>query len=270
MSLNDKSKLIVIVEDEETILSVMKIRLEHEGFEVKTARDGAEGLRLIKKEHPDLVLLDMLLPSMGGFEIMEALRKENILPKLPIIVISNSGQPVEVERIKRLGVKDYLIKVNFSLQEVVEKVQGFFKKEKSDPNVRQSDSSGYVLIVDDDLVLAGLLKGELLKQGFGVSIAGSGADAKKILETTSPIDIILLDIVLPDTDGFAFLKELKSNASFKSIPVMIVSNLGQKEEIATGMKLGALDYMVKADTFPNKIAQRAKEIVLSNKTPNLP
>lgn len=120
-------KLIVLVEDEKIMASLLTKKLEGSGYEVKVAEDGLIGLALIRKTKPDLVLLDMLLPALNGFSILEKLAEEKFLPELPVIIISNSGQPVEIERARELGVRDYLIKVNFDPKELLAKVNSILK-----------------------------------------------------------------------------------------------------------------------------------------------
>ena len=121
----DKKKHIILVEDEETLANLIEAGLKKEGYEVEVARDGKEGLRSIEEGKPDLVLLDMMLPSMNGYEILEALNKKNGPDGFPpVIVISNSGESVEVSKILELGAKDYLIKAEFTPGEIVEKVKG--------------------------------------------------------------------------------------------------------------------------------------------------
>ncbi len=115
-------KKILIVEDEEILLELLAKKLDQEGYKVLTATDGGKGLEKIKKEKPDLVLLDIVMPKMGGFEVMAKIQKDKELSKIPVIVISNSGQPVEIKRIQELGAKDWLIKTEFDPQEVIDKV----------------------------------------------------------------------------------------------------------------------------------------------------
>lgn len=115
-------KKILLVEDEELILELLQRKLSQEGYQVSVARDGQEGLKLMKAVSPDLVLLDIVMPKMGGFEVMEEMSKDRDLRRIPVIIISNSGQPVELDRAKELGAKDWLIKTEFDPQEVVEKV----------------------------------------------------------------------------------------------------------------------------------------------------
>ena len=116
-------KKIIIIEDEEVLLNLLQRRLTQEGYQVEIAKDGQEGLKKIREEKPDLILLDIIMPIMGGFEVMEELSKDKKLKKIPIVIISNSGQPVEIDRAKELGAKDWLIKTDFEPQEVIDKVK---------------------------------------------------------------------------------------------------------------------------------------------------
>jgi CheY-like chemotaxis protein len=115
-------KKILIVEDEEIILNLLERKLTQEGYEVAVARDGQEGLKALQEVKPDLLLLDVVMPKLGGFEVMEEMQKDERLRKIPVIVVSNSGQPVEIDKAKNLGAKDWLIKTEFDPQEVIDKV----------------------------------------------------------------------------------------------------------------------------------------------------
>ena len=117
------AKKILIIEDEEVMTNLLERKLSQEGYTVEIARDGEEGLEKMKKEKPDLILLDIIMPRRGGFEVMEEMQKDKELRDISVIVISNSGQPVELDRAKELGAKDWLIKTEFDPQEVIEKVR---------------------------------------------------------------------------------------------------------------------------------------------------
>ena len=116
-------KKILIIEDEELLYNLLQKKLEAEGYEVSIAKDGVEGLGMMKEIKPDLILLDIVMPNKNGFEVMEEMQKEKELRGIPIIVISNSGQPVEIDKARELGAKDWLIKTEFDPQEVIEKVR---------------------------------------------------------------------------------------------------------------------------------------------------
>jgi len=116
------AKKILLVEDEELMIDLLQRKLTKEGYEISVARDGEEGLKAMREVKPNLVLLDIIMPKMGGFEVMEEIGKNKELKKIPVIVISNSGQPVELDKAQKLGAKDWLIKTEFDPQEVVDKV----------------------------------------------------------------------------------------------------------------------------------------------------
>lgn len=117
-----------------------------------------------------------------------------------------------------------------------------------------------ILIVEDDTFMGSLLERKFKQKNFQIARATSVDEARKMLES-GPVSLILLDIILPGTDGITFLKELKLNPQFKSIPVIITSNLGKEEEIERGLAEGASDYVVKAHTTPGEIVQKVEKIL---------
>ena len=119
-----KVKHILIAEDEEAYSRVLKYKLEDEGFTVSTAINGAEALKGAQNKKPDLLLLDLIMPVMDGFEVLEKWSKDAVLKKIPVIVLSNLGQEEDIKRTTALGAKDYFIKTDMELVKVVEKVRG--------------------------------------------------------------------------------------------------------------------------------------------------
>lgn len=116
------AKKIIIVEDEKILANLLNKKLKAEGYESLIAWNGKKGLELIKKEKPDLILLDIIMPEIDGFELMKTISKDKKLKKIPIIIISNSGQTVEIDKAQELGAVDWLIKTEFDPQEVLNKV----------------------------------------------------------------------------------------------------------------------------------------------------
>ena len=117
------AKKILLIEAEEIMIHLLQRKLTQEGYEVSIAKDGVEGLEMMKEMKPDLILLDIVMPNKNGFEVMEEIQADETLKDIPIIVISNSGQPVEIDKAKKLGARDWLIKTEFDPQEVIEKVK---------------------------------------------------------------------------------------------------------------------------------------------------
>lgn len=116
------AKKILLIEDEELLISLLQKKLAEAGYDMVLARNGEEGLNSMRESRPDIILLDIIMPKKGGFEVMEEMAKDENLKSIPIVVISNSGQPVELDRAKRLGAKDWLIKTEFDPKEVLDKV----------------------------------------------------------------------------------------------------------------------------------------------------
>jgi len=114
-------KKIVIIEDELILAEALKERLSNTGYDVFVAYNGEDGLERIRKNIPDLLILDILLPGINGYDVMRKLKESDI--KVPILVVSNSGQPVEIEKSQEMGVRDFIVKVDFSLDDVEKKVR---------------------------------------------------------------------------------------------------------------------------------------------------
>lgn len=114
---------ILIIEDEDVLRNVLASKLAKEGYDVVTAGDGELGIEKMRAENPDIVLLDILLPKKNGYQVLEERMGDESLRKIPVMVISNSGQPVEVKRLLELGACDYLVKADFTPEEVISKMR---------------------------------------------------------------------------------------------------------------------------------------------------
>ncbi|MFA5997412.1 MAG: response regulator [Candidatus Paceibacterota bacterium] len=123
--MNTTSKKVMIVEDDEHISRVYEIKLAKEGLTSLTVRDGEEAVAKIASERPDLILLDLMLPKKDGFWVLEQMGKNPDLVKIPVVVLSNLGQQSDQDRALELGAKEYLVKVDTSIQDVVDKVKGY-------------------------------------------------------------------------------------------------------------------------------------------------
>ncbi len=257
-------KKILIVEDDQFLGEVLLEKLKNHGYDVLLARDGALGLQMIQKEKPLLVLLDMMLPTMSGYEILQAKFNDPLIKDIPVLVVSNSGQDVEIERIKDLGVTEYIVKVQFSPEEVMQKVDMLIggPEETAVPNANNISTSGLkdvkILWVEDDQFLGELLARKLSAEGAHLFHATNGEEALTILNTEVP-DIITLDIVLPGMNGLKTLEEIHKNEALSKIPVIMLSNLSQKEDVDKAFSLGAKKFLVKASYTLQEIIAEIKE-----------
>lgn len=125
-----ESKRILIIEDDLTLRNVLAEFLESEGFSVGVASDGEEGLTLIKDFNPDIVLLDIILPKKNGFEVLKAVKDENGELNIPFILLTNLGSLDDIEKALELGATTYLVKGDYQIKEIVEKIKETLAKEK--------------------------------------------------------------------------------------------------------------------------------------------
>lgn len=116
-------KDILIVEDEAFVVNVYKTKLTKEGYNVHVADDGEKGWKIAQDVEPDLILLDLILPKMNGFDVLENLKSSENLRDIPVLILSNLGQQSDIQKGIDLGAKDYLVKSDTSLKEVLEKIQ---------------------------------------------------------------------------------------------------------------------------------------------------
>lgn len=118
---------VLVVEDDRFLRELMVRKLKTEGYDVQAASDGEEGLKSIKELKPELVLLDLILPGIDGFEVLSRKREDAEISAIPVIILSNLGQKDEVERGLSLGAVDYLIKAHFTPGEIIEKIKNILK-----------------------------------------------------------------------------------------------------------------------------------------------
>ncbi|MGM0629180.1 MAG: response regulator [Patescibacteria group bacterium] len=253
------SKKVLVIEDDSFFADVLKNKLESKGFEVECSMDGLEGFNKIKDYKPDIVLLDILLPSMNGYEILENKKEDESVKDIPVIVISNSGQPVEIERVLELGADDYLIKAQFGPNEVMDKVFSSLGESAEEEGGELPSIKGKkVVIVEDDEFLSELLIEKFNMEKAEITHVTNGDELWSSLENVDP-DIILLDIVLPRMDGYEILDSIKNNEKTKNVPVIMLSNLGQNSDIKKGKEKGAEKFLVKALFSLDQIVSEVKK-----------
>ena len=119
---------ILLIEDDVTLIDMYKMKFSEEGFEIFLESRGVTGLESAKKNSPDLILLDIILPEMDGFAILEELKKDSKTKKIPVILLSNLGQDSDKEKGMKLGAIDYCVKADFTPNELVDKIRGLLKK----------------------------------------------------------------------------------------------------------------------------------------------
>lgn len=265
---------ILIIEDEKNLADLLTSKLKKEGYKVNNAYDGEDGYKKVVSWKPDLVLLDIIMSKMDGYEVMEKMNENK--KNIPIIVISNSGHPVEIEKTKKLGAIDHLIKTEFSPSDVLKKVNEYVesktggkdssakakKKAKPKENDEVKKLGVNVLLVEDESFLRNICTRQLVKDGFSVFEAKDGEEALNLFEENK-IDVVLLDIILPSMDGFQVLESIRGHKDKdkSQIPIIMLSNLGQDSDIKKAEDMGANDFMIKANFTTKEITEKVKSYI---------
>jgi len=257
--MNNQRRKILIIEDEDVLSSILEKKLEKEGYQVYLSRNGEDGLKKFDEIKPDLVLLDIIMPKLNGYEVLERLKIKYGDKLPPIIIISNSGQPVEIDRAISLGAGDYIIKAQFTPEEVMAKVK---KNLSSDKTMGSEKKGPRILIIEDDQFLRDLLCMKLEKEGFHVSLAIDGPEGLDKVMEEKP-DLVLLDIILPSMDGFELLKTIRNSErmDIAATPVILLTNLGQESDVEKGRTLKADDYLIKSNFTIDEIIEKIKKLL---------
>jgi adenylate cyclase len=204
----ERTNRILVIDDDATVRNLMRRYLSREGFEVVTAGGGLEGLEFARDLHPSVITLDVFMPDMDGWSVLQAIKQDAELSHIPVIMMTISD---EKQKGFTLGASGYLTKPvdRAQLAQLLDR----FKTMAGTPRV---------LIVEDDLNAREMMRRLLVGEGWGVSVAANGREALDRL-TTESTNLILLDLMMPEMDGFEFLAEFRKNPQFASTPVIVVT-----------------------------------------------
>ena len=203
-----QSRCVLVIDDDPIVLDLMKRTLTKEGFQVRTAPSGAEGLRLAREINPEVITLDVLMPGMDGWAVLSKLKEEPKLADIPVIMLTILN---DTSMGYALGASDYLTKP-FNRSQLV----AILKKYQGSASTRRS------LVVDDDPGARRLLRQMMEREGWQVSEAEDGREALVSLEEQQPL-VILLDLMMPVMDGFEFVAQLRKHEKWHSLPVVVVT-----------------------------------------------
>ena len=118
---------ILLVEDDKTLIEMYSLKFKEENFKLLTVNDGLSGLEMAKNELPSVILLDVMMPKMDGFAVLTELKKDAKTKDIPVLMLSNLGQKADIEKGKKLGAHDYVVKASMTPTQVIEKVKSYLK-----------------------------------------------------------------------------------------------------------------------------------------------
>jgi CheY-like chemotaxis protein len=201
---------VLVIDDEETVRDLMRRFLTREGLEVLTAKNGREGLALARQLKPALITLDVLMPELDGWSVLEALKADPALADIPVVMLTILQ---EMSKGYALGADDYVMKPidRERFRTVLARYRGL------EPERRRA------LVVEDDPDTRSWLSRALRDEGWTVTEAENGRAALARLADGAAPDLVLLDLIMPELDGFEFLDELRRSEAGHRIPVIVVT-----------------------------------------------
>ena len=267
------SARILVVDDERQNLDLMEAMLTSSGFDVLLAGGGEEGLRLAREQKPDLILLDLMMPGLSGFEVCARLKTDPQTGGIPVLFVTALSQISDKERALAAGGDDFLTKP-YQRAELLARVEALLKvrhlnrdldralaylhelevtrhaqhPRKPTPSVPPAEGAGTLLVVDDELLARQLFADVLRDAGYIAHEAESGEKALEIVRRET-IDVVLLDIMMPGMSGLEVLAKLGEVAP--DSPVIIVTANPTSDNAIAALRLGAFDFIVKG--FKNEV-----------------
>jgi CheY-like chemotaxis protein len=221
---------VLVVDDDDDFRSLMKTQLAYAGYEVLDARDAESAFQIARTAHPDVITVDLLMPGIDGWAFIDRLRSEEGLAHIPIVVVSGAA-----------GAKDARLPDDVS---VVGKSEGQ-NRLLSEVGLALAGRRGATIVVaEDDADLRGILTTSLTRSGHRVIAARDGAEALAAIERDH-VDLLVLDLVMPNIDGFEVLARLKEIKNGASIPVVVVSGTDRSTTELQALRLGANVYLTK-------------------------
>jgi len=262
---NDGQKKVLIADDEPKNIKLLEAMLAGHGYRLLTAENGQKALDKAFSENPDLILLDILMPELNGFEVTRMLKKDSRTKNIPIILVTALDGPESRNTGLEAGAEDFLNKpvnavelkarVKSMLRLKQYRDQLLIRSQSEDmlaeafgvtasPRLQQREDVPLVLLVEDNQIDADIIRHFLKEEPLRLEVAKTGREAFSLLNSQK-VDLVLLDILLPDISGFEIFQSLKENEKSKDIPVMIITSLSSFESKITGLELGSDDFLIK-------------------------
>ena len=251
-----RKRLLVVEDDPAEQLSIKEL-LGHQDIDIVTADTGTAALAALREQPCDCVVLDLRLPDMSGFELLEHVSKEPAMRDLPVVVFTGRElSPDEDAHLHTLA-RSVVVKGVESPERLLDETSLFLHrvvtelpddKQRMLERLHKSDEDlvgRSVLVVDDDVRNIFALSSVLERRGMRVLTASTGREAIATLETTPEVAIVLMDIMMPEMDGYQTIQAVRQNAFFRRLPIVALTAKAMKGDREKCLEAGASDYLAK-------------------------
>ncbi|MDQ2082221.1 HAMP domain-containing protein [Xanthobacteraceae bacterium Astr-EGSB] len=252
-----RRKHLLVVEDNAAERMSIAELLGHDDIEIVAAESGREALTLMRNRPFDCVVLDLRLPDMSGFEVLEALRQEGSMPDVPVVVFTGRELTAEEDARLHTMARSIVVKGVESPERLLDEASLFLHRIVSDlPEAKRrmlerltssdEDLVGRtVLLVDDDARNIFALSSVLERRGMRVLTATTGREAIQLVNSTSDLAIVLMDIMMPEMDGYQTMTEIRNDGRFRRLPIIALTAKAMKGDREKCLEAGASDYLAK-------------------------
>jgi two-component system, cell cycle response regulator len=252
----NNNKKILVVEDNALNMKLVRSLLNLGKYEVLEADDGEKGLLMMRKHRPSMVLMDIQLPGMNGLEVTNLMQQDPILKMIPVVALTSHAMEGDEQRAMKVGCVGYVTKP-IDTRSFLKTIEQYLPADNHIPIQHQQPppistaeakiDSNYlpkVLIVDDEPLNTKLLAAQIPSDLYSVICAYSGREALEIAEKVRP-ELILLDVMMPNMDGYEVTQKLKAMPSTSHIPIIIITALQESEDKAKAIEVGAEEFLSK-------------------------
>ncbi|MCZ8514418.1 response regulator [Paenibacillus filicis] len=246
---SEGSSTVLVIDDDPAMLQLMQRYLGKEDWTVVLARNGQEGIRLAKKLHPAVISLDVLMPGMDGWNVLTTLKNDPGLANIPVVMISMTD---DKNLGYALGASEFLTKPIYR-ERLISVLEKYIDE-------RQSNS---VLVIEDDMATSQMMTKMLEKEGNRVTRAGNGHLALQNVAQAKP-QLILLDLMMPEMDGFEFVTELRKREEWRSIPIVVVTAKNITEEDRLRLNGYVKKIVQKGDLHREALLQEVRHLIASS------
>lgn len=248
---------ILVIDDDAAVRDLMTRYLTREGFQVETAASGPDGLQRAKQLRPDAITLDVLLPQVNGWEVLSELKTDPELAEIPVIVMSMID---DKHQGFRLGATDYLTKpIDYKR---LTAVLNYYRP--CEP--LSSMATSQVLVVEDDPATREMFRRMLTKAGWSVVEATNGRHALEQLKSTRP-HLVLLDLMMPEMDGFQFMSHLRQQPEWESLPVIVVTAMELSPSDQQYLNRYVEQILQKGAAHRDDLLREVRDLILSRVQP---
>jgi HAMP domain-containing protein/CheY-like chemotaxis protein/signal transduction histidine kinase len=252
-----RRKRLLVVEDDRTEQMSITELLGHDDIEIVTAGTGAEALRVLRRDPCDCVVLDLRLPDMSGFEVLEELRGDAKLSDVPVVVFTGRELSAEEDAELHTMARSIVVKGVESPERLLDETALFLhrvvtelpaEKQRMLERLNSSDEDlvgRTVLLVDDDARNIFALSSVLERRGMRVLTATTGSEAIALADATPDLAIVLMDIMMPEMDGYQTMRAIRQKPDFRRLPIIALTAKAMKGDREKCMEAGASDYLAK-------------------------